>query len=70
MGQNESHEEDMLAKPYTKVEYDLHGFIQNVYYRVPGTTDQYQLSPPFWHLEPIQSDPVLEVFDMEKRVRT
>lgn len=42
----ESHEVDMLAEPYTKVEYDLHGFIQNVYYRVPGTADQYQLAPP------------------------
>lgn len=37
---------DMIITPNTKVEYDLHGFIQNIYYLVPGTTDQYQLSNP------------------------
>ncbi len=46
----EDHSEDMLAEPYTKVDYDLHGFIQNVYYRVPGTADQYQLSNPAWDM--------------------
>ncbi len=38
--------EEMIASPNTKVEYDLHGFIQNVYYLVPGTMDEYQLSAP------------------------
>lgn len=42
----EDHSDDMLAYPNIKAEYDLHGFIQNIYYRVPGTTDQYQLSDP------------------------
>lgn len=37
---------DMVVTPNTKVEYDLHGFIQNIYYLTPGTTDQYQLSNP------------------------
>jgi hypothetical protein len=37
---------EMLAEPNTKVEYDLHGFHQNTYYLVPGTVDDYQLSPP------------------------
>ena len=31
---------DMVVTPNTKVEYDLHGFIQNIYYLTPGTTDQ------------------------------
>jgi len=38
--------DEMLVTPNTKVEYDLHGFIQNIYYLVPGTTSQYQLSNP------------------------
>ena len=42
----ESHDEEMLASPNSKVEYDAHGFIQNIYYLVPGTTDEYQLSSP------------------------
>lgn len=42
----EDFSEENLACPNTKVEYDLHGFIQNVYYLVPGTTDEYQLSNP------------------------
>ncbi len=37
---------DMIMVPNTKVEYDLHGFIQNIYYLVPGTTSEYQLSNP------------------------
>lgn len=36
---------DELAEPDTKVEYDLHGFIQNVYYKTDDGTD-YQLAPP------------------------
>jgi hypothetical protein len=35
-----------LAKPNTKVEYDLHGFHQNTFYQVPGTLGEYRLSPP------------------------
>lgn len=34
----------MTAEPNTKVEYDLHGFLQNVYYL--GGTGTYQLSDP------------------------
>lgn len=34
-----------LAEPNTKVEYDLHGFIQNVYYKTDDGTG-YQLAPP------------------------
>ena len=41
-----SYSDEMLAEPNTKVEYDLHGFIQNVYYLTPGTTDSYQLEKP------------------------
>lgn len=37
---------DMIVTPNTKVEYDMHGFIQNIYYLTPGTTNQYQLSNP------------------------
>lgn len=37
---------DMIVTPNTKVEYDLHGFLQNIYYLTPGTTNQYQLSNP------------------------
>ena len=37
--------------PNTKVEYDLHGFIQNVYYLTPGTTDSYQLEKPQQYTE-------------------
>ena len=33
----------MLAEPNTKVEYDLHGFIQNIYYR--GGDGKYYLDP-------------------------
>lgn len=36
---------DELAEPDTKVEYDLHGFIQNVYYKTDDGTG-YQLAPP------------------------
>lgn len=42
-----SRDEEMLASPNTKVEYDSHGFNQNVYYLVPGTEDEYQLSGAF-----------------------
>lgn len=42
----EDHTEEMLVCPNTKVEYDLHGFIQNIYYLVQGTTDEYQLEKP------------------------
>ena len=34
---------DVLAEPNTKVEYDLHGFIQNIYYR--GGDGEYYLDP-------------------------
>jgi hypothetical protein len=37
---------EMIAEPNIKVEYDLHGFIQNIYYPVPGKTGEYQLSKP------------------------
>ena len=33
----------MAAEPNTKVEYDLHGFIQNIYYR--GGDGKYYLDP-------------------------
>ena len=36
---------DELAEPDTKVEYDLHGFIQNVYYKTDDGAG-YQLAPP------------------------
>ncbi|MDR2044805.1 MAG: hypothetical protein LBQ15_10690 [Clostridium sp.] len=36
----------LRAEPDTKVEYDLHGFCSNIYYLVPGTSDEYRLSPP------------------------
>ena len=35
---------EMIATPNTKVVYDEHGFIQNIYNLVPGTTNEYQLS--------------------------
>lgn len=35
----------VLAEPDTKVEYDLHGFLQNVYYRTPDGTG-WQLEAP------------------------
>ena len=35
----------VLAEPNTKVEYDLHGFLQNVYY-LPDDGVSYQLAPP------------------------
>ena len=35
--------------PNTKAEYDLHGFIQNIYYLWPDGS--YNLSPPFHNLE-------------------
>ena len=35
----------VLAEPDTKVEYDLHGFLQNIYYRTPGGTG-WQLERP------------------------
>ncbi len=37
---------EMRAKPNTKVEYDLHGAFQNIYYLIPGTESEYQLAPP------------------------
>jgi len=36
---------DELAEPDTKVEYDLHGFIQNIYYKTADGTG-YQLEAP------------------------
>lgn len=42
----ESQDPDMIAKPNIKVEYDLHGFIQNIYYPVPGQPGEYQLQDP------------------------
>ena len=36
---------DTLAEPDTKVEYDLHGFLQNIYYKTDDGSD-YQLAPP------------------------
>lgn len=35
----------VLAEPNTKVEYDLHGFLQNVYY-LSDDGVSYQLAPP------------------------
>ena len=35
----------ILAEPNTKVEYDLHGFIQNIYY-LSDDGISYQLAPP------------------------
>ena len=35
----------VLAEPNTKVEYDLHGFLQNVYY-LSDDGESYQLAPP------------------------
>ena len=35
----------VLAEPNTKVEYDLHGFLQNVYY-LSADGVSYQLAPP------------------------
>ena len=35
----------VLAEPDTKVEYDLHGFLQNIYYRTPDGTG-WQLERP------------------------
>ncbi len=37
---------DYAIVPNTKVEYDLHGFLQNIYYLRPGTESEYQLAPP------------------------
>lgn len=37
---------EMVVVPNTKVEYDLHGFMTNIYYLVPGTQSEYQLSNP------------------------
>ena len=36
---------DTLAEPDTKVEYDLHGFLQNIYYKTDDGSG-YQLAPP------------------------
>lgn len=36
----------VLAEPNTKVEYDLHGFLQNVYY-LSDDGVSYQLAPPW-----------------------
>jgi hypothetical protein len=38
---------ELLAKPNTKVAYEQHGFFQNIYYLIPGTKDEYRLSPPY-----------------------
>ncbi len=38
-------ENDMKINPDTKAEYDLYGFIQNIYYKWPGE-DDYRLAPP------------------------
>ena len=35
-----------ILEPNTKIEYDLHGFLNNIYYEVPGTPGTYQLSKP------------------------
>ena len=37
----------VLAEPDTKVEYDLHGFLQNIYYRTPDGTG-WQLERPHY----------------------
>lgn len=37
---------ELIAAPNIKVEYDLHGFIQNIYYPVLGSYGEYQLSNP------------------------
>lgn len=36
----------LLITPNIKVEYDQYGFMQNIYYLIPGTTSEYQLSNP------------------------
>lgn len=41
-----STEQEMIAQPNIKVEYDLHGFIQNIYYPDPFNPRSYQLSNP------------------------
>lgn len=38
--------DELIATQNIKVEYDLHGFIQNIYYPVPGASGEYQLSNP------------------------
>lgn len=37
---------DLIILPNTKVEYDLHGFIQNIYFKSPIGSGNYQLSDP------------------------
>lgn len=37
---------EMIASANIKVEYDLHGYIQNIYYPVLGNPGEYQLSNP------------------------
>lgn len=39
-------EERTALEPNTKIEYDLHGLLQNIYYEVPGQPGVYQLSKP------------------------
>lgn len=41
-----SNSPDMLASPNIKVEYDHHGFIQNIYYPSSSRNGEYQLSNP------------------------
>lgn len=39
---------DTPIEPYTIAEYDLHGFLQNIYYIInPDNFDEYRLSPPY-----------------------
>lgn len=45
-------DEIFRIQPNTKLEYDLHGFIQNIYYLWPD--GNYNLSPPFYDIEAVE----------------
>lgn len=38
--------ERWCLEPNTKIEYDLHGHLNNIYYEVPDAPGTYRLSPP------------------------
>ena len=58
---------EMKILPKTKVEYDLHGFIQNIYFLWPD--GNYNLSPPQWSKTDVLSD-ALVLFNWPCEART
>lgn len=59
--------EEMRVWPGCKAEYDLHGFIENIYFPVPGHPGEFQLEDPDREAHRAQAEPAAAVTDAESQ---